>query len=250
MYKGIYSAFIRSLCIFVNILTVCYTFIFINIKYEHSITLKQFRHNKKASIQSHTNTYFHTGTSTYLTSTVCVETLEWWTLLHRLLPWYSSSTIVLVCRKDIINHTFKTATHICFYPIQIMISLQWCLMWVYCDVTLYTAQTLASWFLFVKTAQIQQTLQSWFNLSWIYKQYLLNKDVSKQGSLFIYIKLDFNFTFFKYHGPFMFCHKKSQKLTWNFNGASFNLMALIFVGLLQGCNDLWNFLPECNCLQM
>jgi len=67
MYKGIYSAFIRSLCIFVNILTVCYTFIFINIKYEHSITLKQFMHNKKASIQSHTNTYFHTGTSTYLT---------------------------------------------------------------------------------------------------------------------------------------------------------------------------------------
>jgi len=27
MYEGIYSAFIRSLCIFIDILTVCYTFI-------------------------------------------------------------------------------------------------------------------------------------------------------------------------------------------------------------------------------
>jgi len=27
MYEGIYSAIIRSLCIFVDILTVCYTFI-------------------------------------------------------------------------------------------------------------------------------------------------------------------------------------------------------------------------------
>jgi len=27
MYEGIYSAFKRSLCIFVDILTVCYTFV-------------------------------------------------------------------------------------------------------------------------------------------------------------------------------------------------------------------------------
>jgi len=39
MYKGIYLVFIRSLCIFVDILTVCYTFIFFNIKYEYNITL-------------------------------------------------------------------------------------------------------------------------------------------------------------------------------------------------------------------
>jgi len=38
--EGIYSAFIHSLCIFVDILTVCYTFIHLsNIKYEHYIVL-------------------------------------------------------------------------------------------------------------------------------------------------------------------------------------------------------------------
>ena len=37
MCKGIYLAFIRSLCIFVDMLYV-YSFIF-NIKYEHSVTL-------------------------------------------------------------------------------------------------------------------------------------------------------------------------------------------------------------------
>jgi len=41
MYEGIYLVFILSLCIFVDILTVCYTsFIFFNIKYEYNITLK------------------------------------------------------------------------------------------------------------------------------------------------------------------------------------------------------------------
>ena len=41
MYEGIYLVFIRSLCIFVDILTVCYTFIlFFNIKYEYNITLR------------------------------------------------------------------------------------------------------------------------------------------------------------------------------------------------------------------
>ena len=41
MYEGIYLVFIRSLCIVVDILTVCYTFIhFHNIKYEYNITLK------------------------------------------------------------------------------------------------------------------------------------------------------------------------------------------------------------------
>ena len=40
MFEGIYFVFIRSLCIFVDILTVCYTsFIFFNIKYEYNITL-------------------------------------------------------------------------------------------------------------------------------------------------------------------------------------------------------------------
>jgi len=38
MYEGIYLVFIRSLCIFVDILTVCYTFILFNIKYEYNIT--------------------------------------------------------------------------------------------------------------------------------------------------------------------------------------------------------------------
>ena len=41
MYKGIYLVFIRLLCLFVDILTVCYTFIFFNIKYEYNITLIQ-----------------------------------------------------------------------------------------------------------------------------------------------------------------------------------------------------------------
>ena len=40
MYEGIYLVFIRSLCIFVDVLTVCYTFIFFNIKSEYNITLK------------------------------------------------------------------------------------------------------------------------------------------------------------------------------------------------------------------
>jgi len=41
MYEGIYSTIIRSLCMFIDIFTVCYTFIhFFNIKYEHSITLR------------------------------------------------------------------------------------------------------------------------------------------------------------------------------------------------------------------
>jgi len=41
MYEGIYLVFIRSLCIFVDKLTVCYTFIhFFNIKYEYNITLR------------------------------------------------------------------------------------------------------------------------------------------------------------------------------------------------------------------
>ena len=40
MYEGIYLVFIRSLCIFVDILTVYYTFIFFNIKYEYNITLR------------------------------------------------------------------------------------------------------------------------------------------------------------------------------------------------------------------
>ena len=40
MYEGIYLDCIRSLCIFVDILTVCYMFIhFINIKYEYNITV-------------------------------------------------------------------------------------------------------------------------------------------------------------------------------------------------------------------
>ena len=45
MYEGIYSVFIRSLCILVDILTVCYSrlLIFFNIKYEHSITLNIHR---------------------------------------------------------------------------------------------------------------------------------------------------------------------------------------------------------------
>ena len=42
MYEGIYLVFIHSLCIFVDILTVCYTsVIFFNIKYEYNITLKE-----------------------------------------------------------------------------------------------------------------------------------------------------------------------------------------------------------------
>ena len=40
MYDGIYLVFIRSLCIFVDILTVIRLFIFFNIKYEYNITLK------------------------------------------------------------------------------------------------------------------------------------------------------------------------------------------------------------------
>jgi len=40
MYEEIYLVFIRSIFIFVDILTVCYTFIhFLNIKYEYNITL-------------------------------------------------------------------------------------------------------------------------------------------------------------------------------------------------------------------
>ena len=42
MYDGIYLVFIRSLCIFVDILTVC-SFIFFNIKYEFNITLNRSR---------------------------------------------------------------------------------------------------------------------------------------------------------------------------------------------------------------
>ena len=42
MYEGIYLVFIRSLCIFVDILTVYFTFIhFLNIKYEYNITLSK-----------------------------------------------------------------------------------------------------------------------------------------------------------------------------------------------------------------
>ena len=40
MYEGINMVFIHSLCIFVDILTVCLrSFIFFNIKYEYNITL-------------------------------------------------------------------------------------------------------------------------------------------------------------------------------------------------------------------
>jgi len=49
MYKGIYLVFIRSLCIFVDILTVCYTFI--HIKYEYNITLS-FKDKTKPQIIS------------------------------------------------------------------------------------------------------------------------------------------------------------------------------------------------------
>jgi len=38
MYEGIYLDCIRSICIFVDILTVC-SFIFFNIKYEYNITV-------------------------------------------------------------------------------------------------------------------------------------------------------------------------------------------------------------------
>ena len=39
MYEVIYLVFIRSLCILVDILTVCYAFVlFFNIKYEYNIT--------------------------------------------------------------------------------------------------------------------------------------------------------------------------------------------------------------------
>ena len=48
MYEGIYLVFIRSLCKFVDILTVCYTsFIFFNINYEYNITLSSNKYIKK-----------------------------------------------------------------------------------------------------------------------------------------------------------------------------------------------------------
>jgi len=40
MYKGIYLVFMRSLCIFVDILTVCYAFV--HFKDEYNITLSLF----------------------------------------------------------------------------------------------------------------------------------------------------------------------------------------------------------------
>ena len=40
MYEEIYSVYIRILCIFVGILTVIRLFIFFNIKYEYSITIR------------------------------------------------------------------------------------------------------------------------------------------------------------------------------------------------------------------
>jgi len=42
MYEGIYLVFIRSLCIFVDILTVIRSFIFFNINYEYNITLMYY----------------------------------------------------------------------------------------------------------------------------------------------------------------------------------------------------------------
>ena len=50
MYQGIYLVIIRSLCIFVDILTV---FTFFNIKYEYNITLRYFHFLYLEKCRSH-----------------------------------------------------------------------------------------------------------------------------------------------------------------------------------------------------
>ena len=50
MYEEIYLVFIRSLCIFVDILPVIRSLIFFNIKYEYNITLNDIKKHIKCLV--------------------------------------------------------------------------------------------------------------------------------------------------------------------------------------------------------